>query len=159
MAASTFISVDPTVIQIQAGGHASARVTVFNRGDDVGQYVLDIQGLDPAWIKLEPQQMGVFPGDSSTAQLHLRPPQDSASATFKVLIRATNQTDLTDQGQAVLTLTVQRIGEPAIIPEVSSKPSDAPSPTPARKPPVKTPASRPETLPFLHSAQEFPDLM
>jgi NPCBM-associated, NEW3 domain of alpha-galactosidase len=147
MAASAFISVDPTAIQIQAGGHASARVTVLNRGDNVGQYVLDIQGLEPSWGKLEPQQLGIFPADSAAVQLQLHPPQDSASATFQVLIRAVNQVDPADLVQAVLNLTVQRTGEPAIPPDVSAKPAIAPSPStnqrpapsPARKPAVKPP--------------------
>jgi hypothetical protein len=145
MAASTFISVDPPAIQIQPGDQTSARVTVNNRGDSVGQYALDIQDLD--WVKLETKQLGIFPGDSATAQLQLLPPLDSASATYQVRIRAVNQLDPADRVQAVLNLTVRRADEPAIPRDVSTKPAippgpitnQPPAPGPVRKPVVKPP--------------------
>ncbi len=151
MAASAIISVDPATIQIQGGGRASARVTVLNRGDTVGQYSLDVSGIDLTWIKLEPSQMGIFPGDRAAAQLNFHTPANSVSATFRVVIRAVNQVDAADTTQATLNLTVQSVGPAGNATLVSEKPVSQPdqqAPGPANqtlKPVVAT--ARPARTP------------
>ena len=126
MAASARISVDPSTIQIQGGGRASARVTVLNQGDTVGQYSLDVSGIDPTWIKLDPTQMGIFPGDRTAAQLNFHIPVNSVSATFRVVIRAINQVDPADTTLATLNLTVQSLGLAGNATLVSEKPFPQP---------------------------------
>jgi hypothetical protein len=122
MAASALISVDPATIQIQAGGRASARVTVLNQGDTVGQYGLDVSGIDPTWIKLDPVQMGIFPGDKAAAQLNFHTSANSVSATYRVIIRAVNQLDSSDTTLATLNLSVQSTGLGGNATMVSEKP-------------------------------------
>jgi len=111
MAASVSVLVEPVSVQIQSGGRASARITLLNKGDAVGQYVLEVKGLDPAWYKLDTNQAGVFPGDRAAFQLSIRPPADAVSATYQVTLFAHSQEEASDQAQAVLSLTVQRLGE------------------------------------------------
>ena len=135
MAASAFISVDPPTIQIQAGGRASARVTVLNQGDTVGQYSLDVSGIDPNWMKLDPQQMGIFPGDKAAAQLNFHTPGNSVSATFRVIIRAVNQVDPSDTTLATLNLTVQSTGQAGSVTLTSEKSVPQPEQGAARRAP------------------------
>jgi hypothetical protein len=111
MAATIFLSVDPAVIQIQAGGRASARITLLNRGDTVGQYVLDVHGLQPGWMRLDTAQLGVFPGDKAASQLHFHPADDALPATYRVSIRVVNQVDAADAAEVLVSLTVQQAGE------------------------------------------------
>ena len=146
MAASASISVDPATIQIQAGGRASARVTVLNQGDTVGQYSLDVSGVDPTWIKLDPQQMGIFPGDRAIAQLNLRTPENSVSATYKVVIRAANQVDPADTALAALSLTVQSVGLADNATVVSPRQVPAPEQGTVRRSPAAQ-AQKPVTQP------------
>ncbi len=135
MAASASISVDPATILIQAGGRASARVTVLNQGDTVGQYSLDVGGVDPTWVKLDPLQMGIFPGDRAVASLNIRTPENSVSATFKVVIRAVNQVDPSDTTLADLSLTVQSTSQAGNATMVSLKPVPAPEQGTVRRSP------------------------
>jgi hypothetical protein len=128
MAASALISVDPATIQIQGGGRASARVTVLNQGDTVGQYSLDVSGIDPSWVRLEPRQMGIFPADKAVAQLTIHTPANSVSATYRVVIRAANQLNSSDTTLAKLNLTVQSIGQAGNATLVSEKPVSQPGP-------------------------------
>jgi hypothetical protein len=126
MAASAIISVDPASIQIQGGGRASARVSVLNQGDTVGQYNLDVSGVDPTWIKLDLAQMGIFPGDKAAGQLNIHTPTNAVSATFRIVIRAVNQLDSSDTTQATLNLTVQSIVQAGNATLVSEKPISQP---------------------------------
>ena len=108
MAASISIATEPVTIQVQPGGRASARISLVNRGDTVGQYQVSITGVDPAWYKLDNSQVGVFPNDRGAVQLSIRPPAEAISATYQLTIWARNQVDAADQAQAGLALTVQR---------------------------------------------------
>ena len=110
MAVSISIVIEPTEVQIQAGGRASARVTLFNRGNQVGQYALTVSGVDPTWCSLDTPQIGVFPSDRSSLQLAIRLPASVLPATYQVVVQAINQLDPSDQAAAALPLTVTRSG-------------------------------------------------
>jgi hypothetical protein len=143
MAASAIISVDPATIQIQGGGRASARVSVLNQGDTVGQYSLDVSGIDPTWIKLDPRQMGIFPGDRAAAQLNFHTPANSVSATFRVVIRAVNQVDPADTTLATLNLTIQSTGQAGEFTLVHEKPVSQPDQQAARPAPSNNQTRKP----------------
>lgn len=126
MAASISIVIEPVSVHIQAGGRASARVTLVNRGDTVGQYALSLSGVDATWCKLDNPQVGVFPSDRSAVQLAIHLPADVQSATYQVVIQAHNQLEIADQASASLALTVSRPADnPASLPATDQKPTTA----------------------------------
>jgi hypothetical protein len=113
MAVAISIVIEPTEVQIQAGGRASARVTLLNRGNQVGQYALTVSGVDPTWCSLDTPQIGVFPSDRSSLQLAIRLPANVLPATYQVIVQAVNQLDPSDQAATALPLTVTRSGAAA----------------------------------------------
>jgi uncharacterized membrane protein len=136
MPASISVQIEPAAVQIQPGGRASARVTLTNKGDAVGQYVLEVQGLDPSWVRVDSSQAGVFPGDKAQIQLFVRPPAEAISATYQVTVFARNQVEAGEQAQGTFSLTVQRATEPTAAKPQPAKPLPTASAADAAQPTV-----------------------
>ena len=128
MAPSVTVSLQPPAVSALAGGEATIRVTVRNRGQGVGQYLLGAEGIDPAWVVFEPDQVSAFPDEEATAQMRLRPPQNVPPATYPVTVVVHNLDDAPEQTRAAATLTV-------------SAPAGEPQRTPPTAAPVKAPAA------------------
>ena len=127
MALSVAIELQPSAVNIQAGDEALVAITVRNQSKDVGQYELRAEGVEPAWVRFEPAQIGAFPEEEANARLRLRPPQGTPSATYPVTVTVRSLLNPLDQAQATLSLAV-------------GAPASAEVPTaPAAQPAVRTP--------------------
>ncbi|MEP7200494.1 MAG: NEW3 domain-containing protein, partial [Chloroflexota bacterium] len=107
MASTLIVSVEPAALDLQGGSEATARVTVENHSQFVGQYQLTIATVDASWCTFDPDQLGVFPSSSDNATLRLRLPAYVAPATYPVIVRAINQNDASDEGRALLKVNVR----------------------------------------------------
>ncbi len=100
------LSLEPALVQVVAGEGATAQIRVFNNTDRVGQFRLQVHAPAATWAEFEPDQVGVFPDDEATAQIHFHPPQDTAPATYPIIVRAISQTGEAIQSQTTLGLEV-----------------------------------------------------
>lgn len=134
------VSVEPASVEVQAGQESVARLTVRNRGEAVGQYALRMEGIDPAWATIEPDQLGVFPGEEATARVRLRPPQNAIPATYPAIVRVFSLGDEPGEARAIFDLIVRAgLAAPAP-PSPSPAPTlGTPTPTVPPAPPLGTP--------------------
>jgi hypothetical protein len=141
MPQSVILSIEPSALQLHAGSRTIARLTMRNNSQSVGQYQLRVQGIDPNWVRIEPDQLGIFPGTEAAASLRFNIPQGVSPATYRVIVIAVSQTDQPDQAQATLALTVQGgSGEPTPIPRAQTSPPASPEPIPPSRPESTTAA-------------------
>jgi hypothetical protein len=77
-AMSTTATLDNPTPSMEAGTEATIHVTVRNDSDVVEQYALRVVGAVDSWAQVVPDRVRLYPGHSTTAAVHFRPPRSSA---------------------------------------------------------------------------------
>src|SRR5262249_3113016 len=106
------VSIDPALVELAAGTETTARVSVENRSQFVGQYQLMAAALDGATITFDPDQLGIFPGSNASATLHVRAAANMTPATYPAVVRAINQNDPSEEARAMLKINVRGTSQP-----------------------------------------------
>ncbi|MBS2964020.1 hypothetical protein KGA66_13265 [Actinocrinis puniceicyclus] len=69
-------SLTPAALPVIPGEEAEVELTVTNTGTVVDSFTLQVLGEPAAWAAVEPATLSLFPGQSESAKLRLRPPLD-----------------------------------------------------------------------------------
>src|SRR5262249_7185959 len=73
---SVNVELSSTYIQTEVGGKpAELVVTIYNLGDVVDQFSVEISGLDPDWFTAPIGTVGLFPRDQEQVRITLHPPK------------------------------------------------------------------------------------
>ncbi len=127
------VSVDPAQIQVKPGEAATATIIIRNRSEEVAHYQLRVEGGQPGWAEVVPDQVSAFPLQEIRAQARLHPPQDAPGAAYLLTVRVISQERPDIEGTARLELNVPAPARPA--------PIEEPRPTqPTPEPPPVGPA-------------------
>lgn len=70
-------SLDETTVAAEPGEETALPLQVLNSGSTVEEYRFEVVGACAAWAAVEPAVLSLYPGDSGTVSLMLRPPRDS----------------------------------------------------------------------------------
>ena len=70
-------TLEPKAITVEAGGAASVRVRIRNRGTIVDAFELRIVGPAAGWASAEPAMIRLFPDEEGVAEVTFRPPRSS----------------------------------------------------------------------------------
>ncbi|WP_326698774.1 hypothetical protein OG909_16515 [Streptomyces sp. NBC_01754] len=70
-------SLDETSVSAAPGEETAVPLQVRNSGRTVEEYRFEVIGACAAWSAVEPAVLSLYPGDSGTVSLVLRPPRDS----------------------------------------------------------------------------------
>ncbi|WP_031080034.1 hypothetical protein [Streptomyces sp. NRRL WC-3549] len=70
-------SLDETSVSATPGEQTAVPLQVRNSGRTVEEYRFEVIGACAAWSAVEPAALSLYPGDSGTVSLMLRPPRDS----------------------------------------------------------------------------------
>ncbi|MET9555550.1 hypothetical protein [Streptomyces sp. NPDC006645] len=70
-------SLDDTSVAAEPGAETALPLQVLNSGSTVEEYRFEVVGACAAWSAVEPAVLSLYPGDSGTVSLMLRPPRDS----------------------------------------------------------------------------------
>ncbi|MET7644090.1 hypothetical protein ABZS83_10665 [Streptomyces sp. NPDC005426] len=70
-------SLDASSVSAAPGEETAVPVTVRNSGATVEEYRFEVVGACAAWSSVEPAVLSLYPGDSRTVSLMLRPPRDA----------------------------------------------------------------------------------
>ena len=92
MAERIGLLLEPSSLQVQAGGEAVAILTVENRSTIVDQYSVSVEGLEPGWYDLSSAVAGLFPGEKAQVRVSFHPPRSTQvqAGTFPFSIRASS---------------------------------------------------------------------
>src|SRR5690606_27542133 len=79
------------------GVPATLELEVFNTADVIVGIVAHVQGLDPSWVRAEPEPLALFPETSGPLDLHLDRPREAPAGThpLPVELRSTTEPDYT----------------------------------------------------------------
>jgi len=74
---------------VEPGGDATCTVRVWNTGDVVDAYAVEVLGPAAAWTDVEPATVSLFPGSNGVALLTFRPPRtpDALAGTLPFAVR------------------------------------------------------------------------
>ncbi|MFE3248631.1 hypothetical protein [Streptomyces sp. NPDC059209] len=70
-------SLDESSVTAEPGEETALALQVLNSGRTVEEYRFEVVGACAAWSAVEPSVLSLYPGDSGTVSLMLRPPRDS----------------------------------------------------------------------------------
>lgn len=70
-------SLDESSVAATPGEETALPLQVLNSGRTVEEYRFEVVGACAAWSAVEPSVLSLYPGDSGTVSLMLRPPRDS----------------------------------------------------------------------------------
>lgn len=73
-------SLDATSVSAAPGEETAVPLQVRNSGATVEEYRFEVVGACAAWSAVEPAVLSLYPGDSRTVSLMLRPPRDATVA-------------------------------------------------------------------------------
>jgi hypothetical protein len=66
---------EPTALAVEPGKEATCTVRIWNTGDVVDAYAVQVLGAAAAWTAVEPAAVSLFPGADGVARLTFRPPR------------------------------------------------------------------------------------
>ncbi len=70
-------SLDDSSVTAAPGEETALPLRILNSGSTVEEYRFEVVGACAAWSTVEPTTLSLYPGDSQTVSLVLRPPRDS----------------------------------------------------------------------------------
>ncbi|MEU9315728.1 hypothetical protein [Streptomyces sp. NPDC048295] len=70
-------SLDDSSVTAAPGEQTAIPLRILNSGSTVEEYRFEVIGACAAWSAVEPATLSLYPGDSQTVSLMLRPPRDS----------------------------------------------------------------------------------
>jgi len=69
------IRLEPAALTVEPGQEATCTVRIWNTGDVVDAYAVQVLGAAAAWTAVEPATVSLFPGANGVATLTFRPPR------------------------------------------------------------------------------------
>ena len=124
MADAIVIRVEPVLVQVKPGAQVSANITIRNRTEEVGHYLLSVEGLPAGWADIVPDQISAFPMQDIPSKIVIHPPVGTRGATYHAAIRAVSQENTAIEVRGNLDIEVPApvatapIGPPPSIPEM-----------------------------------------
>lgn len=75
---TTTATLDPTPVMLDPGGAAAVPLQIYNNGELVEGYHLEVVGPAKGWASVEPEDVSLYPGASTTATVMFFPPRSAA---------------------------------------------------------------------------------
>ncbi|MBI5927833.1 MAG: protein kinase [Chloroflexi bacterium] len=69
------ITINPPEIRVDPGLRADAQVTIFNQGDLVEHFYINVQGIPAQWVTIPPAGLQLMPGTSGVLPVMFAPPR------------------------------------------------------------------------------------
>lgn len=71
-------ALDTETVQVSPGAGSSVPVQIWNNGDIVEGYEIEVVGAPAEWATVEPRYVSLYPGTSATAEVAFHPPPGAA---------------------------------------------------------------------------------
>jgi len=107
MSAIIRIALSLKELEIEPGQKGELGLTIQNLSEIVDQYIVEVEGLDPAWITTSPPRISLFPQDEGQVTIELRPPQAARSAAYDFAVKVISRENPVEWSrvEAVLRVT------------------------------------------------------
>ena len=104
----------PDAVLVQPGDAGEISVTVTNSSAVIDAYHVQVFGLDPSWVDIEPSRLSLFPGDTANVAINVRLPAEYPASRRTLTVNVTSEDDpgsfaLTDVELAVQPVTATSV--------------------------------------------------
>ena len=106
------VEVSPRSSVLEPGRALPITVLVTNTGDLIGGYALRVLGADPSWVRLETDQLSLFPGTSQSVLVTVTIPEGVAAGDRRIAIQVRELTP--PHANAVEEIELQVPAAPAV---------------------------------------------
>ena len=100
------VDVAPRTSVLQPGRMVPITVLVTNTGELIGGYTLRVLGADPSWVRLDTDQLSLFPGTSQSVVIELSVPEGIAAGDRRIAIQVRELTQPFDNAVEEIELHV-----------------------------------------------------
>ena len=83
----------PEVVEIGPGQSGMISVAITNSSSVIDAYRVQVFGLDPSWVAIEPSRLSLFPGDTANVAVNLTLPPDYPSSRRAVTVNVVSDDD------------------------------------------------------------------
>lgn len=102
------LSVQPPPIAIPPGAHASIDLTITNTSSEKGFYIVDVEGVPRAWVRVDRPRLMLDPEESGQVVLNIKPARrsDTAPGEYPVTIAIREENHPQSGGQVTTHLQI-----------------------------------------------------
>lgn len=83
----------PDTVQVAPGNTGAISVTVTNSSAVIDAYRVQVFGLDPSWVDIEPARLSLFPGDTASVSVNVRLPADYPASRRTLTVNVASEDD------------------------------------------------------------------
>ncbi len=83
----------PDVVEVGPGESGTISVAITNSSSVIDAYRVQVFGLDPSWVDIEPARLSLFPGDTANVAVNVRLPDDYPSSRRALTVNVTSDDD------------------------------------------------------------------
>jgi len=106
MSAIIRVALSRTELEIEPGQKGQLDLTIQNLSEIVDQYIVEVEGIDPAWVTLSPPRISLFPQDEGRVSLQLHPPETARAGSYDFAVKASSRENSIEWSRATATLEV-----------------------------------------------------
>lgn len=109
MSAVIRVALSRRMLQIEPGQRGELSVTIQNLSEIVDQYIVQVQGLNDAWLTLVPPRISLFPQDEGQVTVKLHPPERARAGTYEFTVKVVSRENPVEFSTAQGTLDIAPI--------------------------------------------------
>jgi len=83
----------PETVEVAPGESGFVSVAITNTSGVIDAYRVQVFGLDPSWIEVEPSRLSLFPGDTETVAVTIRLPDDYPASRRTLAVNVVSDDD------------------------------------------------------------------
>ena len=106
MSAVIRVALSRKTLRIEPGQRGELSITIQNLSEIVDQYIVEVQGLDDAWLTLVPPRISLFPQDEGHVRIKLHPPERARAGTYEFTVKVVSRENPVEFSTAQGTLDI-----------------------------------------------------
>ena len=91
-----YADVAPTQVELMPEGSTTFTVRISNPTTTIDAYQVSLFGLDPAWVRVEPRRLSLFPSETAEVAITLTLPPDHPAGHRVLSVHVQSENDPTD---------------------------------------------------------------
>ena len=80
----------PETVEVSPGSDGLVSVAITNTSNVIDAYSVQVFGLDPEWVEVDPPRLSLFPGETSNVDIHVRLPDDYPASQRMLAVNVTS---------------------------------------------------------------------
>jgi len=104
----------PETVEVSPGDSGFISVAITNTSSVIDAYQVQVFGLDPTWVDIEPARLSLFPGDTESVSINLRLPEDYPASRRTLAVNVVSDDDPGSFALSQVELAVQPLTQTSL---------------------------------------------